>query len=53
MKILKCCLCDGELEIIGDKYEINKKIKCRDCGFSNDTKQKEPEVFIRRSFVNP
>ncbi len=35
MKLLKCKLCAGEVDIIGNIRSINKKIKCKKCGFSN------------------
>ena len=51
MKLLKCKLCRGEVDIINYERSINKHIKCSKCGFSNE---KEPErkgpevVFIRK-----
>lgn len=49
MKILKCIICGGEVEIIENIFNniINKKIKCLDCGFINES-NKEPEIFIIR-----
>lgn len=49
MKLLKCKLCSGEVEIISQERGINKKIKCTKCGYSNmpELKQrKEPEVVV-------
>lgn len=50
MKLLKCKLCRGEMDIIGNERSINKKVKCTKCGFTNadDPDKKEPEVFILR-----
>lgn len=47
MKLLKCKLCYGEVDIIDDYKSINKKIKCRKCGFCNkNLKKKKPDVLI-------
>jgi DNA-directed RNA polymerase subunit RPC12/RpoP len=48
MKILKCVICGGEVDIINDDRSINKKIKCRKCGFTNFSakENKEPEIFV-------
>lgn len=43
MKLLRCKICDGEMEIIGGFNTIFKIVKCSECGFSNE---KKPEVFI-------
>jgi hypothetical protein len=49
MKFLKCKLCKGEVDIVGGEFAICKKIKCKKCGFTNESsKMKEPEVFIIR-----
>jgi hypothetical protein len=48
MKLLKCKLCSGEVDIIGNEKAINKKIKCKKCGFSNENESKFPEVVIIR-----
>lgn len=49
MKLLKCKLCRGEVDIIGNEKSVNKKIKCRKCGFSNENDQKSfPEVIVIR-----
>jgi hypothetical protein len=56
MKLLRCKLCSGEVDIIGGEHAINKKVRCRDCGYSNaDVPKKEPEVFVmrRRAIKNP
>jgi len=44
MKILKCKLCSGEVDIVGNDRSIIKKTK----GHTNDTTHKEPEVIIMR-----
>lgn len=47
MELLKCKYCRGEVDIVANEYAINKKVKCRQCGFSNlDTVKKDPEVLI-------
>lgn len=48
MKLLKCKVCGGEVEIINNDRSINKKIKCLDCGFNNLDEQpsKKTEVVI-------
>ena len=38
MKILKCNLFNGEVDIIGGFTKVVKIIKCRKCGFSNEKK---------------
>lgn len=49
MKLLKCKICDGEMDIVGNERAINKKVKCQQCGFNNlDAVKKEPEVFVVR-----
>ena len=48
MKFLKCKICLGEVDIIGNERAINKKIKCRKCGFTNQVEPKGPEVFVIR-----
>jgi uncharacterized Zn finger protein len=56
MKLLKCKLCSGEVDIVGNEKTINKKVKCRKCGFTNsstESEQKFPEVLvIRKRKVN-
>jgi hypothetical protein len=45
MKLLRCKLCSGEVDIIKSNKAINKKVKCRKCGFSNlNEKEKENDV---------
>ena len=50
MKILKCIICSGEVDILYDDRSSNKKIKCKICGFTNcSTKEpKDPEIVIIR-----
>lgn len=38
MKILRCMICEGELRVIGKISDIEKKVRCTCCGFSNDEK---------------
>ena len=42
MKILKCIICYGEVDII----ESTKGVKCKKCGFTNIKEEKEPEIII-------
>ena len=48
MKLLKCKLCSGEVEIIAGERSINKKIKCTNCGFTNETVTHSPEIVVIR-----
>lgn len=50
MKLLRCKFCRGEIDIVGNEYAINKKVKCNKCGFTNIDvpDKKEPEVMIIR-----
>ena len=53
MKLLKCIVCNGEVDIVGNEYAINKLIQCRQCGFSNqNVAKKEPEVVIIKKRIN-
>lgn len=35
MKLLKCKICSGEVEIHNSGKSVLKKIKCKKCGFNN------------------
>ena len=49
MKLLKCKLCNGEVDIIDNDHSINKKTKCLKCGHtSGESEQRGPEVIIMR-----
>ena len=50
MKLLKCKVCGGEVDIIDNDRTINKKIKCLECGFNNidELAGKKPEILIIR-----
>lgn len=49
MNFLKCIICDGEVDIVGNEYFVNKKIKCKKCNFTNlVSADKEPEILIIR-----
>lgn len=56
MKFLRCKICMGEVDIIGNEHSINKKIKCRICEYSNSESisNKGTEVIIirKKSFIN-
>jgi hypothetical protein len=47
MKILKCKLCRGEVDITNSNGSI-KHTKCKKCGCSTEEQQKGPEVVIIR-----
>jgi len=53
LKFLKCIICNGEIDINSNsEYIMNKKVKCRKCGFSNCKDKKEPEIFfISKKYV--
>jgi hypothetical protein len=55
MKLLRCKLCRGEMDVIGGEHAINKKVRCRECGYNNLDAKKEPEVIVmrRRSTKDP
>lgn len=48
MKLLRCLLCRGEMDIVGGERSIHKKVKCRECGFTNENEpqRKMPEVVV-------
>lgn len=50
MKLLKCKLCSGEMEIVGNERAVNKKVKCLKCGYTNtnDPDRKVTEVVIMK-----
>jgi hypothetical protein len=47
MKLLKCKLCHGEVDIINNHKSVQKTVKCRKCGFTNQkSNKKSTEVLI-------
>lgn len=53
MKLLRCKLCRGEMDIINHERAVNKQVKCRQCGYTNDNNSVTergpgPEVVIIR-----
>lgn len=49
MKLLKCKMCNGEVDIVGGEYSVNKKVKCKKCKFSNlneNINNISPEIVI-------
>jgi hypothetical protein len=47
MKLLKCKLCNGEVDIVGNYRAVSKKVKCKKCKFSNASeKEKFTEILI-------
>lgn len=50
MKLLKCKICLGEVDLVGDHHSIERKTQCRKCGFSSTPKPVgtgpgEPEII--------
>lgn len=35
MKLLKCKICNGEMDLIGNERSIERKVRCHKCGFTN------------------
>lgn len=54
MRLLKCKLCAGEIDIVGNEHSIFKKIKCKYCGFANNDEKKYPEVIVikKKAIIN-
>lgn len=50
MKLLRCKLCHGEVDIIGNYRSIVKKIKCQKCHYTNSQEKEKvmPEVVVLR-----
>lgn len=48
MKLLKCKVCGGEVDIVDGEHAITKKTKCRKCGITSGSETKCPEVIIIR-----
>ena len=51
MKILRCLICDGEIDLVDNDRSVNKKVRCRKCGFCNSATEevkKETEVIVIR-----
>jgi hypothetical protein len=50
MKLLKCIVCLGEVDFVGPERATNRKVKCRKCGFTNESvaENKGPEVVVIR-----
>ena len=49
MKLLKCKICSGEVDIVGNDHLVNRKTKCTKCGIgSAEPENKGPEVVIIR-----
>jgi len=54
MKLLKCKLCGGEVDIISGENSINKTVKCRKCGYSNEKEglTKKTEIIVIRKKID-
>jgi len=48
MKLLKCKICMGEVDLVNNDRAVNRKVKCRKCGFTNENERSGPEVVIIR-----
>lgn len=49
MKFLKCKICGGEVDIIGNDRSVHRKTKCHKCGHGNaEVAKAAPEVFMIR-----
>ena len=48
MKLLKCKICLGEVDVIGNDRSINRKVKCHKCNPNQELDSKGPEVIIIR-----
>lgn len=50
MKLLKCKLCGGECEFVGNEHSVNRKVRCLVCGYTNldEPDKKGPEVVVIR-----
>lgn len=49
MKLLKCKICLGEVDLVGNERSIERKVKCHKCGFTNVNVEKvssSPEVIV-------
>jgi hypothetical protein len=46
MKLLKCKICLGEVDFVDNDRSVNRKVKCRNCGLTNETEDKCPEIVI-------
>jgi hypothetical protein len=53
MKFLKCKICMGELDIVGNDRSVDRKVKCRKCGFTNEAENSGPEVIVFRKRQAP
>ena len=50
MRLFRCIFCNGEIEFLNlIEHIVNRKIKCKRCGFTNCTDlKKEPEIIVIR-----
>lgn len=47
MKLLKCKICMGEVDIVGNDRSINRKVQCHKCNHTtSEPERKGPEVVI-------
>ena len=48
MKLLKCKLCRGEVDVLNNDRSVNRKVKCHKCNNTTEPEYKGPEVVIIR-----
>lgn len=50
MKLLKCKLCGGECEFVGNEHSVSRKVRCLACGYNNldEPEKKGPEIVVIR-----
>jgi len=48
MKLLRCKICSGEVDVLNNDRSVNRKVKCRKCNHTTEHEHKGPEVVIIR-----
>lgn len=38
----------GEVDLVNNDHSVNRKVKCRKCGFTNENENKGPEIVVIR-----
>lgn len=51
MKFLRCKLCQGEVDVIGNDHSFHKKTKCSKCGYSTEPVGTEVLFINRRKII--
>ena len=52
LTFLKCIICKGEVEIIGNIFGTHKKTRCLSCGHTNESRQADIEVIRKKISKN-